>query len=68
MGEKLMGRDFNKMPYKSSILIHSLSSAVIVYAGLLDVYIVRSGFFFLTSLGRVGEGQSSETLSFFLEF
>ena len=24
--------------------------------------------FFLTSLGRSGEGQSSETLSFFLEF
>ena len=40
MGEKLMGRDFNKMPYKSSILIHSLSSAVIVYAGLLDIYII----------------------------
>jgi len=39
-GEKLMGRDFNKMPYKSSILIHSLSSAVIVYAGLLDIYII----------------------------
>ena len=37
-GEKLMGRDFNKLPYKSSILIHSLSSAVIVYAGLLDIY------------------------------
>ena len=28
---------------------------------------VKAGFF-LTSLGRSGEGQSSETLSFFLEF
>ena len=35
---------------------------------LLTAQVLSSGSFFLTPLGRSREGQSSETLSFFLEF